>query len=184
MRRRDLLTLLGGAALAWPRALRAQQKAMPVVGYLSSASPLTYPPAYVAAFRQGLGETGYVEGNNVTIEYRWAEDHYDRLPGLAEELVRRKMDVIATTGGIVSALAAKAATSAIPIVFAMGDDPVAAGVVTSFARPGGNITGVSFFAIELGAKLFEFATELVADTRRLGCWRTQSGPPTRLCAKR
>jgi putative ABC transport system substrate-binding protein len=168
MRRRQFITLLGGAAVVWPFAARAQQKAMPVVGYLSSASPATYPPAYVAAFRQGLSETGYVEGKNVFIEYRWAEDHYDRLPALAGDLAARQANVIATTGGIVSALAAKGVTSTIPIVFAMGDDPVSAGVVASFARPGGNITGISFFAVELGAKLFELATELTASAASIG----------------
>ena len=152
--------MLGGAA-GWPFAAAAQQPPQRVVGYLSSASRATYPAAYLAAFHKGLEETGFAEGKNLKFEHRWAEDHYDRLPTLAADLVRQRVDVIAATGGLVSALAAKAATSTIPIVFTMGDDPVSGGVVNSFSRPGGNITGVSFFVVELGAKLFELATQLV-----------------------
>src|ERR1700738_1506960 len=141
MRRRELMLLLGGAMTA-ARTLRAQQKAMPVIGFLGSASP-GRNPALIAAFHQGLSETGYVEGQNVVIEYRWAEGRYDRLPALAADLVARKVDLIAAIGGLPSAWAAKSATSTIPIVFAVGSDPVAEGLVASLARPGGNLTGFS-----------------------------------------
>jgi putative tryptophan/tyrosine transport system substrate-binding protein len=155
MRRRELMLLLGGAVIA-PRALRAQ----PVIGFLGSGPPGPFAP-FVAAFRQGLSETGYIEGQNVAVEYRWAEGRYDRLPALAADLVGRKVDVIATSGGNVSARAAKSATSTIPIVFAIGDDPVELGLVASLARPGGNLTGVSFLNVELMPKLLELLSELV-----------------------
>src|SRR5438034_175065 len=153
MRRRELMLLLGGMMTA-ARALRAQQKAMPVIGFLSSSSPGPTAP-YMAAFRQGLSETGYVEGQNVAIEYRWAEGRYDRLPALAADLVGRNVDLIATIGGTVMALAAKNATSRIPIVFIVGRDPVADGLVVSLARPGGNLTGVSILTGELMPKRLE-----------------------------
>jgi putative ABC transport system substrate-binding protein len=153
MRRRELMLLLG--ALTAARGLRAQQKTMPVIGYLSSTSA---GPA-LAAFRQGLSETGYVEGQNVAIEYLWAEGSYDRLPALAADLVGRKVDVIVTVG-TASALAAKGATSTIPIVFSVGD-PVGNGLVTSLARPGGNLTGVSNLTVELMPKRLELLSELV-----------------------
>src|SRR5438132_10787157 len=138
VRRRDLVASLAAIAAAWPRALRAEQKAMPVISFLGNASPGPFAP-FVAAFRQGLSETGYVEGQTVAIEYRWAESHYDRLPAMAADLVSRKVDLIATSANA-SALAAKNTTSTIPIVFVVGSDPVEIGLVASFARPGGNLT--------------------------------------------
>jgi putative tryptophan/tyrosine transport system substrate-binding protein len=157
MRRRDFIILLAGAS-GWPSAVRAQHKAMPVIGFLSATSPGPLAPS-LAAFRQGLSETGYVEGQNVAIEYRWAEGRYDRLPALAADLVSRKVDVVAT-GNPPSALALKTATSTIPIVFISGD-AVADGLVASLARPGGNLTGLSIFTAELMPKRLEVISELV-----------------------
>jgi putative ABC transport system substrate-binding protein len=162
MNRRELMLPLGSAMTA-ARALGAQQKAMPVIGVLGGGSPQTFAP-FVAAFRQGLSETGYVEVQNVTIEYRWAEGRYDRLPALAADLVGRKVDVIAATGGHPSALAAKSATSTIPIVF-ISSDPVGLGLVASLARPGGNLTGFSLLVGELTPKRLELLSELAPKRR-------------------
>src|SRR5262249_59031800 len=164
-RRKFLVTLLGGAA-AWPLAARAQQAAMPVIGVLAPRSPDTFGEGY-RAIRQVLKETGYVEGANVAIEYRWADNQIDRLPALAADLVRRGVGVIIATGGHPPALAAKSATTTIPIVFVVPEDPAGLGLVDSLARPGGNLTGVNFFAGELAAKRLEFLRTLVPGVARV-----------------
>jgi putative ABC transport system substrate-binding protein len=159
VKRRQFITLLGGAAAAWPLGARAQQRALPVIGLLSSRSPAVDTPL-IAVIRQGLNETGFVEGQNVALDYRWAEGQYDRLAGLAADLARQQVAVIVTIGAEVSALAAKAATATIPIVFAGGTDPIRSGLVTSLRRPGGNITGMSTFIAEMEPKRLELLREL------------------------
>src|SRR4051794_26342612 len=167
MRRRDLLSVLGGAAAFWPLGARAQQAALPVVGFMSGRSA---PDSahLVAAFREGLSEAGFVEGQNVVIEFRWADGQYDQLPALAAQLVSRPVAVLVGVGGDVSAIAAKRATSTIPIIFGMGGDPVKAGLVDSFNRPGANVTGYTLWTSEMESKRLGLLRELVPGVALVG----------------
>jgi putative ABC transport system substrate-binding protein len=176
MRRREFIACLSGAAAMWPFAAQAQRPSMPVIGFLGVESPDTSADR-LRAFHLGLKQAGYVEGDNVTILYRWAEGHLDRLPGLAADLARRRVTVLATVGNA-PALAAKAATTTVPIVFAVSEDPVSFGLVASLARPGGNLTGINFFAAELAAKRLELLRELVPRAVKVHVLVDPAVPPT------
>jgi putative ABC transport system substrate-binding protein len=181
MRRREFIAWVGSAT-AWPLAARAQQQAIPVIGFLNIASPDTFVDR-LRGFHQGLRETGFLESENVTIVYRWAENEADRLPQLATELVRRQVTVIVATGGAAPALAAKAASTIIPIVFAVPNDPVTLGLVASLARPGGNLTGINFFSDELVAKRLDVLRELLPGAVRLAVLFNPTGPNTESIAR-
>lgn len=175
MRRRDFVTLLGGAAAAWPLAARAQPSATPTIGFLSSASPDKYA-ILLNAFQQGLKEAGYVEGQNVAVEYRWSQGLNQRLAALAAELVQRQVKVLVAAGGTPSALAAKAATTTIPIVFVVGTDPVAIGLVSSLSRPGGNLTGVTTLNVGLGPKWLELLHQILPAATNVAVLVNPSSP--------
>ena len=180
MRRRDFIRVVGSAAATWPVAVRAQQPSMPVVGVLSAEWPNAVTADRLRAFRQGLNDTGYFEGRNVTIEYRWAEGRNDRLPALAAELLRLRVNVIVCTGTTLGAIAAKAASTTVPIVFYVGTDPVSMGLVPSLSRPGGNVTGVATFNVELVAKRLELMHELVPTATIIGGLVNPTNPITEL----
>ena len=175
MKRREFITLLGGVAATWPIASRAQQAAMPVIGFLGAVSPTGFSDR-LQAFHQGLKDTGYAEGANIAIEYRWAENQLDRLPAMAADLVRRQVAVIVTSGGTVPTIAAKAATTTIPIVFAIPEDPVKLGIIASLARRGGNLTGVNFFFGELVPKRLELLRELMPAMTRVAVFVNPANP--------
>jgi putative ABC transport system substrate-binding protein len=176
MNRRDVMTFITGAAVAWPLAARAQQPAMPVVGFLSSASPGPYQP-FLSAYHGGLKESGYIEGHNVAMEYRWAQGEYARLPTMADDLIRVRVSVIAAAG-TPAALAAQAATTSMPIAFVVVDDPAKLGLVNSLSRPGGNATSVNFFVAELGSKQLGLLHELTPAAVRVGLLVNPTSPPT------
>jgi putative tryptophan/tyrosine transport system substrate-binding protein len=182
MRRREFITLLGGAAIAWPLAARAQQLAIPVIGFLHTASPGPFVQL-MAAFRHSLAEVGFVEGQNLAIEYRWAEGQTDRLPALATDLMRRQVGVIVAVGGELPALAAKAVTSTIPIVFSVGGDPVVGGLVASFNHPGGNLTGLTYWTESLEAKRIGLLHELVPKAQAIAVMFDPNIPGSELQAK-
>ena len=177
MNRREFITLLGGAAMAWPLAARAQQPAMPIVGFVRITTPED-SAHLVAAFRAGLNEAGYVEGQNVRIEYRYALNQLDRLPAIMSELIGHGVSVLAATGGTISGRAAKAATTTVPIVFTTGDDPVRAGLVASLNRPGGNATGVSVYAARLGSKRLALLHEMVPSASPIAILVNPTNPDT------
>jgi putative ABC transport system substrate-binding protein len=183
MERRKFITLLGGAAVAWPLCAWAQQPAPPVIGYLSSGIPGVVGGDRASIFAEGLAQTGYIEGRNVTIEYRWAEGHYDRLPELAAELVRRHVNVLVAADSLVTAQAAKAATATIPIVFGIGTDPVQSGLVASFNRPGGNLTGAARLSSELEPKRLQLLHELIPTARTIALLVNPNNPGAESLAK-
>src|SRR5262245_56582269 len=176
IRRREFITLLGGAALAWPSAARAQQSAMPVIGFLMTGTAAGTPAHLLLGFQRGLKDSGYVEGENVAVVSRFAENQSERLPGLAAELVHRQIDVIVTPGGTVATLTAKAATATIPIVFLVGEDPVKLGLVASLNRPAGNVTGINFLSTELTAKRLALLRELVPAAVRVAVLVNPANP--------